>query len=132
MASISDRNPGEYRVRALSRAVVFTRRRVRFSWEHHLRLDHHCGKLPVRAVYRDLQDDHSPPHMDRHSNSGKPTQAAGSEDIRLRLDRGCPKPRRHVEPGQCPAEIVGERRQRTAMHVPAVIEMTAIDIEFAD
>ena len=70
--------------------------------------------------------------MDRDRDAGKPTQATSAKDIRLRLDRGRPKPRRHIEPGQCPAEIVGERRQRTAMNMAAVIEMTIIDIEFAD
>src|SRR5580693_5419731 len=29
-------------------------------------------------------------------------------------------------------EIIGERRQRPPMHVAAVVEMTVIDIEFAD
>ena len=48
------------------------------------------------------------------------------------FDRGCPKPRRDVEPGQSSAEIIGERRQRTAMHMAAVVEMTVIDIELAD
>ena len=57
---------------------------------------------------------------------------AGAKDIRLRLDRGCPKLRSDVEPGQRSAEIVGERRQRTTMHMAAVVEMTVIDIEFAD
>ena len=70
--------------------------------------------------------------MDRYSDAGKPPRRAGAKDIRLRLDRGCPKPRWDVEPGQCPAEIVGERRQRTAMHMTAVVEMTVIHIEFAD
>ena len=93
---------------------------------------YHRGKLSVWAVDRDLQDDHSTPHMDRHSNPGKPPWDAGAKDIRLRFDRGCPKPRRHVEPGQSSAEIVGERRQRTAMHMAAIVEMTVIDIEFAD
>ena len=72
------------------------------------------------------------PHMDRHSNAGQPSWHAGAKDIRLRLDRGCPKPRRDIEPGQSSAEIVGERRQRTAMNVAAFVEMTVIDIEFAD
>jgi hypothetical protein len=36
-----------------------------------LRLDDHCGKLSVRAVDRDLQDDHASPYMDRDSNAGK-------------------------------------------------------------
>jgi hypothetical protein len=40
--------------------------------------------------------------------------------------------RRDVEPGDSSAEIIGERRQRTAMHMAAVVEMTVIDIEFAD
>ena len=57
---------------------------------------------------------------------------AGAKDIRLRLERGCPKPRRDIERGHCSAEIVGERRQRTAMHMTAVVEMTVIGIEFAD
>ena len=70
--------------------------------------------------------------MDRHSNAGQPPWHAGAKDIRLRFDRGCPKPRRDVEPGQSSAEIIGERRQRTAMHMAAVVEMTVIDIEFAD
>src|SRR5271163_3546148 len=69
--------------------------------------------------------------MDRHSNAGEPPWHAGAKNIRLRLDRGCPKPRRYVEPGQGSAEIVGERCQRTAMHMAAVVEMTIIDIEFA-
>jgi hypothetical protein len=55
-----------------------------------------------------------------------------AKDIGLRFDRGCPKPRRDVEPGQSSAKIVGERRQRTAMHMAAVVEMTVIDIEFVD
>jgi hypothetical protein len=29
----------------------------------------------VRAVYRDLHDDHAPPRMDRYSNAGKPPGA---------------------------------------------------------
>jgi len=41
-------------------------------------------------------------------------------------------PRWDVEPGQSSAQIIGERRQRTAMHMAAVVEMTVIDIEFAD
>jgi hypothetical protein len=57
---------------------------------------------------------------------------AGAKDICLRFDRGCPKSRRDVEPGQPSAQIIGERRQRTAMHMAAVVEMTVIDIEFAD
>jgi hypothetical protein len=36
------------------------------------------------------------------------------------------------EPGQYSAEIVGECRQRTAMHMTAVVEMTVIRIEYAD
>ena len=95
-------------------------------------LDHHCGELSVWAVYRGLQDDHAPPHMDRHSNAGQPPWHAGAKDIRLRFDRGCPKPRRDVEPGQSSAEIIGERGQCTAMHMAAVVEMTVINIEFAD
>ena len=70
--------------------------------------------------------------MDRYSNARKPPWHAGAKDIRLRLDRGCPKPRRDAEPGQSSAEIVGERRQRTAMDVAAAVQMTVIDIEFAD
>jgi hypothetical protein len=70
--------------------------------------------------------------MDRHSNAGKPPWHAGAKDIRLRLDRGCPKLRRNVEPGQSSAEIIGERRQCTTMHMAAVVEMTVIDIEFTD
>src|SRR5437868_13370918 len=70
--------------------------------------------------------------MDRYSNAGQPSWQAGAENIRLRFDRGCPKPRRDVEPGQSSAEIIGERRQRTTMHMAAVVEMTVIDIEFAD
>src|SRR6201993_38600 len=70
--------------------------------------------------------------MDRHSNAGKPPWPAGAKDIRLRFDRSCPKPRWHVKPGQSSAKIIGERRQRTAMHMAAVVEMTVIDIEFAD
>src|ERR1700751_1442028 len=95
-------------------------------------LDHHCGKLSVRAGYRGLYDDHAPPHMDRYSNPGQPPWHAGAKDIRLRFDRGCPKPRRDVEPGHSSAEIVGERRQRTAMNMAAVVEMTVIEIEFTD
>jgi hypothetical protein len=117
---------------ALSFAAAFIRRCRRRLRKHHLRLNHHGGKLSVWAVYRGLQDDHAPPHMDRYSNAGQPPWHAGAKDIRLRFDRGCPKPRRHVEPGQPPAEIIGERRQRTAMHMAAVVEMTVIDIEFAD
>jgi hypothetical protein len=37
-----------------------------------------------------------------------------------------------LSPSQSSAEIVGERRQRAAMHMAAVVEMTVIDIEFAD
>jgi hypothetical protein len=70
--------------------------------------------------------------MDRHGNAGQPPWHARAKDIRLRFDRGCPKPRRDVEPGQPSAEIIGERRQSTAMHMAAVVEMTVIDIEFAD
>jgi hypothetical protein len=70
--------------------------------------------------------------MDRHSNAGQPPWHAGAKDIRLRFDRGCPKPRWDVEPCQSSAEIIGERRQRTAMHMAAVVQMTVIDIEFAD
>ena len=69
--------------------------------------------------------------MDRHRNAGKPPWHAGPKNIRARLDCGCPKPRWDVEPGQCSAEIVGKRRQRTAMHMPAVVEVTVIRIEFA-
>ena len=79
-----------------------------------------------------MQDDHAPPHMDRHRNAGQPPWHAGAKDIRLRFDRGCPKPRRHVEPGQSSPEIIRERRQRPAMHMAAVVQMTIIDIEFAD
>jgi len=32
----------------------------------------------------------------------------------------------------CPAEIIGKRRQCTTMHMAAVVEMTVINIEFAD
>jgi hypothetical protein len=70
--------------------------------------------------------------MDGHSNPGKPPWHAGAKDIRLRLDGCCPKPRWDVEPSHSSAEIIGERRQRTAMHMAAVVEMTVIDIEFAD
>ena len=70
--------------------------------------------------------------MDRHGDTGKPSWHAGAKDIRLRFDRGCPKPRWDVEPRQPPAEIVGERRQRTTMNMATVVEMTVIDIEFAD
>ena len=70
--------------------------------------------------------------MDRHGNAGQPPWHTGAEDIRLQFDGGCPKPRRDVEPGQSSAEIIGERRQRTTMHMAAVVEMTVIDIEFAD
>jgi hypothetical protein len=70
--------------------------------------------------------------MDRYSNAGQPSWQAGAENIRLRFDRGCPKPRRDVEPGQSSAEIIGERRQRPAMHMAAVVEMTVIHIEFAN
>src|ERR1700740_1686183 len=112
--------------------AAFIWRCHRLLWEHHLSLDHHCGKLSVRAVYRGLYDDHAPPHMDRHSNARKPPWPAGAKDIRLRFDRGCPKPRRDVEPGRSSAEIIGERRQRTTMHMAAVVEMTVIDIEFSD
>jgi hypothetical protein len=70
--------------------------------------------------------------MDRHRNASKPPWDARAKDIRLRLDRSCPKLRSDVEPGQCSAEIVGKRRQRTTMHMAAVVEMTVIDIEFAD
>ena len=37
-----------------------------------------------------------------------------------------------LKPGQSSAQIIGERRQRTAMDMAAVVEMTVIDIEFAD
>src|SRR4029077_4833503 len=119
-------------VRALSLPAAFTRRCGRPSREHHLGLNHHFGKLSIGAVYRGLQDDRAPPHMDRDSNAGKPPRHAGAKDIRLRLDRGCPKPWCDVEPGQCSTEIVGECRQRTAMNMAAVVEMTVIHIEFAD
>src|SRR4030088_2545956 len=112
--------------KALGFAAAFIRkRRSRPLRKHHLRLNHHCGKLSVRAVYRGLYDDHAPPHMDRHSNSGQPPWHAGAKDIRLRFDRGCPKPRTDVESRQSSAEIIGERRQRTAMHMAAVVEMTS-------
>ena len=68
--------------------------------EHHLGLNHHCGKLSIGAVYRGLRDDHAPPHMDRYGNAGKPPWHAGAKDIGLRLDRGGPKLRRDVNPGQ--------------------------------
>ena len=121
----------DYRVEGLSPAA-FTRRCRRLPWQHHLSLDHHGGKLSVWAVYRGLHDDHAPPHMDRHGNAGQPPWHARAKDIRLRFDRRCPKPKRHVEPGQSSAEIVGERRQRAAMHMAAVVEMTVIHIEFAN
>jgi hypothetical protein len=70
--------------------------------------------------------------MDRYSNAGKPPRRAGAKDISSSTRSGCPKPRWDVEPGQCSAEIVGERRQRTAMNMAAVVEMTVIHIEFAD
>jgi hypothetical protein len=38
-------------VRALSFAAAFISRCSRPNWKHHLSLDHHCGKLSVRAVY---------------------------------------------------------------------------------
>ena len=117
--------------RALSLCAASIRRCRRLPWKHHLSLNHHRGKLSVRAVYRGLQDDHAPPYMDRHSNAGQPSWHAGAKDIRLGFDRGCPKPRRDVEPGQSPAEIISECRQRTTMHMAAVVEMTVIDIEFA-
>jgi hypothetical protein len=79
-----------------------------------------------------LQDDHAPPHMDRHGDAGQSPWHAGPKDIYLRFDGGCPKPRRDVKPGQSSAEIIGERRQRAAMDMAAVVEMTVIDIEFAD
>src|SRR6516162_7932554 len=69
--------------------------------------------------------------MDRHGNAGKPLPPAGAKYTRLRLDRGCAKPRRDVEPGQRSTEIVRERRHRPAMHVAAVVEMTVIHIELA-
>jgi SAM-dependent methyltransferase len=37
--------------RALSLAAAFIRRCRRPTWKHHLGLNHHCGKLSVRAVY---------------------------------------------------------------------------------
>ena len=73
-----------------------------------------------------------PPHMNRYGNPGQPPWHARAKDIRLRFDRGCPKPRWDVEPGQSSAEIIGERRQRTAMHMAAVVEMAVIHIEFAN
>ena len=78
------------------------------------------GAKPLRCLY-----------MDRHSNAGQSPWHAGAKDIRLGFDRGFPKPRRDVEPGQSSAEIIGERRQRTTMHMAAVVDMTVIDIEFA-
>src|ERR1700751_1308486 len=69
----------DYRVEGLSPAAL-TRRCRRLPWEHHLRLNHHCGKLSVRAVYRDLQDDHAPAYMDRHSDASKPSWPAGAKD----------------------------------------------------
>src|SRR6516164_11043435 len=115
----------------LSLAAGFILRCGRPPRENHLSLDHHCGKLSVGAVYRGLQDDRAPPHMDRHGNTGKSPRPAGAKDIRLRLDRGCTKPGWDVEPGHRSAEIVGERRQRPAMHTAAVVEMTVIHIELA-
>ena len=79
-----------------------------------------------------MQHDRAPPYMDRYSNAGKPPWTAGAKDICLRLEGGCPKPRWDVETGQGAAEIVSERRQRTAMDVAAIVEMSVIDIEFAD
>ena len=79
-----------------------------------------------------MYDDHAPTDMDRHRNAGQPPWHAGAKDIRLGFNRGCPKTRRNVEPRQSPAEIIGERRQRTAMHMAAVVQMTVIDIEFAN
>ena len=70
--------------------------------------------------------------MDRHSNARKPARQAGAKDVRLRLDRGSPKPWRDIKAGQGSAKIVSKRRQRTAMHMAAVVEMTFIDIEFTD
>ena len=64
---------GECRVRAPSFAAAFTGRCSRLLRKHHLSLDHHCGKLFIWAVYRGLQDNHAPPHMDRHSNAGQPS-----------------------------------------------------------
>jgi hypothetical protein len=69
--------------------------------------------------------------MDRYSNADKPCWHAGAKDIRPRLDRGCPKLRYDVELSQCSAEIVGERRQGTATHMVAVVEMEVIRIESA-
>ena len=37
-----------------------------------------------------------------------------------------------LSPANAPAEIGGECRQRTAMHMAAVVEMTVIRIEFSD
>jgi hypothetical protein len=94
---------------------------------------HHCGKLSVwagisRLAGRSCATPHGPAQQ---CPSGRPgTQ--GAKETRLRRDRGCPKPRRHVESGQSSAEIIGECRQRTAMHMAAVVQMTVIDIEFAD
>ena len=92
----------EVPVRALSLAAALTRGCGRPPREHHLSLNHHCGKLPIGAVYRGLQDDRAPPHMDRYGNASKPPRHAGTKDIRLRLDRGCPKSRQDVEPGNAP------------------------------
>src|SRR6516162_4444055 len=116
----------------LSLAAAFILRCGRPPRENHLSLDHHCSKLSVGTVYRGLQDDRAPPHMDRHGDAGKPLPPAGAKDIRLRLDRGCTKPWWDVEPSQCSTEIVGECRHCPAMHTAAVVEMTVIHIELAD
>ena len=48
------------------------------------------------------------------------------------LDRGRPKPRRDVGPAQCTAKIVGERRRCNPMHMVIAVDMTVVNIEFAD
>src|SRR6516162_5898372 len=105
----------------LSLAAAFILRCGRPPRENHLSLDHHCGKLSIGAVYRGLQDDRAPPHMDRHGNAGKPPRPADAKDIRLRLDRGCPKPGWDVESGQRSTEIVGERRHRPPCTRPLLL-----------
>jgi hypothetical protein len=90
------------RVRALSLAAAFARRCGRPPREHHLRLNHHCGKLSIGAVYRGLQDDRAPPNMDRYRNAGKPPRHAGAKDTRLRLDRVVRNPAETLSPANAP------------------------------
>jgi hypothetical protein len=64
--------------------------------------------------------------------TGQQTGWARVEDVALRLDRCCPEAFGNVQPRNAPAEIIGERQQRTAMDDAAPIEVPLIDIDFTD